>query len=146
MKASIQQLKQDIADAKARQTEASKDVKRIEKDIKDFDNNKDSKLAELQSALNALKKSQIKNSISVKDLQKELQSSRLEAEQTGADLGAAQEQLAVVDSTLKAQEAEIEDLTEQQIQAKVSLQIPSNSICTERIAGCTGYRAGAARR
>ena len=146
MKASIEQLKQVIADAKARQTEASKDVKRIEKDMKDFDSNKDSKLAELQSALNALKKSQIKNSISVKTLQKELQSSRLEAEQAGADLGAAQEQLAEVDSTLKAQEAEIKGLQEQQTQAKVSVQIPSDSISTERIAGCTGYCAGALGR
>ncbi len=146
MKASIEQLKQDIADAKARQTEASKDVKRIEKDMKDFDNNKDSKLAELQSALSALKKSQIKNSICVKNLQKELQSSRLEAEQAGADLSAAEEQLAEVNSTLKAQEEEIESLQKQQNQAKVSVQIPSDSISTEKIAGCTGYRAGAPGR
>ena len=145
MKASIQQLKQDIADAKARQTEASKDIKRIEKDMKDFDNDKDNKLAELQSALNTLKKSQIKNSICVKNLQKELQSSRLEAEQAGADLSAAQEQLAEVDSTLKAQEAEVEGLQKQQIQAKVSVQIPSESISTETSAGCTGYRTGAPR-
>ena len=145
MKASIQQLKQDIADAKARQTEASKDIKRIEKDMKDFDNNKDNKLAELQSALNTLKKSQIKNSICVKNLQKELQSSRLEAEQAGADLSAAQEQLAEVDSTLKAQEAEVEGLQKQQIQAKVSVQIPSESISTKTIAECTGYRTGAPR-
>ena len=145
MKASIQQLKQDIADAKARQIEASKDIKRIEKDMKDFDNNKDNKLAELQSALNTLKKSQIKNSICVKNLQKELQSSRLEAEQAGADLSAAQEQLAEVDSTLKAQEAEVEVLQKQQIQAKVSVQVPSENINTNIIAGCTGYRTGAPR-
>ena len=49
MKASIVQLKKDIADAKARQDDALKDIKRIERDIKDFDNNKDSKLAELQA-------------------------------------------------------------------------------------------------
>ena len=145
MKSNIQHLKQDISDAKARQTEASKDIKRIEKDMKDFDNNKDNKLAELQSALNTLKKSQIKNSISVKILQKELQSSRLEAEQAGADLSAAQEQLADVDSTLKAQGAEIEGLQKQQIQAKVSVRIPSESISTETITGCTGYRTGAPR-
>ena len=143
MKASIEQLKQDIADAKARQAEASKDIKRIEKDMKDFDNNKDSKLAELQSTLNTLKKSQIKNSIFVKNLQKELQSSRLEAEQAGADLSAAQEQLAEVDSTLKAQEAEIEGLQKQQTQAKVSVQNPYESLSTETIAGCTGFRTGA---
>lgn len=145
MKTSIQQLKQNIADAKARQAEASKDIKRIEKDMKDFDNNKDNKLAELQSALNILEKSQIKKSICVKNLQKELQSSRLEAEQAGADLSAAQEQLAEVGSTLKAQEAEVEGLQKEQIQAKVSVQIPSESTSTEKIAGCTGYRTGAPR-
>lgn len=145
MKSNIQQLKQDIADAKVRQTEASKDIKRIEKDMKDFDNNKDIKLAELQSALNTLKKSQIKNSISVKTLQKELQASRLEAEQAGADLSAAQDQLADVNSTIKAQEAEVEVLQKQQIQAKVSVQIPFESVDTETITGCTGYCTGAPR-
>lgn len=119
MKASIEQLKKDAADAKARQAEASKDVKRIEKDMKDFDSNKDDKLAELQSSLNALKKSQIKNSVSVKTLQKELQSGRLEFEQAGADLGAAQDQLAEIDMTLKAQEAEVKDLQKEQAQVKV---------------------------
>jgi len=121
MKASIEQLKKDTADAKARQAEASKEIKRTEKDMKDFDSNKDNKLAELQTSLNTLKKSQIKNSVSVKTLQKELQSSRLEAEQSGADLGAAQEQLAEVDSTLRAQEAEINELQRKQTQAKVSM-------------------------
>lgn len=119
MTANIEQLKKEIANAKARQAQASKDIKRIEKDMKDFDNNKDNKLAELQSSLNTLQKSQIKNSVSVKTKQKELQSSRLEAEQAGADLGAAQEQLTEVDSTLKAQESEVKDLQEQQAQIKV---------------------------
>ncbi|KAL8949774.1 MAG: hypothetical protein Q9222_004153 [Ikaeria aurantiellina] len=118
MKASIVQLKQDIADAKARQSEASKDIKRIEKDMNEFSNNKDSKLAELQDSLNSLKKSQTKNSISVKTLQKEAQAARLEAEQAGADLGAAQEQLADIEHTLEAQLAEIDELQKEQAQAK----------------------------
>lgn len=119
MKTNIEQLKKDISDAKARQVEASKDIKRIEKDMKDFDSNKDDKLAELQNSVNSLKKSQIKNSVSVKTLQKELQSSRLEAEQSGADLGAAQDQLVEVESTSKAQAAEIDDLQREQAQVKV---------------------------
>lgn len=122
MKASIEQLKKDIADAKARQAEASKDIKRIEKDMNDFSNNKDSKLAELQDSLSSLKKSQTKNSISVKTLQKELQSARLEAEQAGADLGAAQDQLTEIDSTLKVQDAELDELKKEQNQAKVGKQ------------------------
>jgi structural maintenance of chromosome 2 len=119
MKANIEQLRKDTADAKCRQAEALKDIKRIEKDMKDFDTNKDDKLAELQSSVNVLKKNQIKNSVAVKTLQKELQSSRLEAEQAGADLGAAQDQLAEVGLTLKAQEVEINDLQKEQAQVKV---------------------------
>ena len=121
MRVSIEQLKKDTADAKARQAEASKDIKRIEKDMKDFDNNKDDKLAELQSSLDALRKKQSKNTVSVKTLQKELQSGRLEAEQAGADLGAAQDQLAEVDATLQAQDAEIQALQKEQAQVKVSV-------------------------
>lgn len=118
MKVNIEQLKKGITDAKARQAEASKDIKRIEKDMKDFDSNKDTKLAELQTSLDKLRKSQIKNSVSVKTLQKELRSGRLEAEQSGADLGAAEEQLAETDSTLKAQDSEIKELQREQNQAK----------------------------
>ena len=87
--------------------------------MQDFDKDKDSKLAELQKSLSTLKKSQIKNTTSVKELQRELQSGRLEAEQTGADLGAAQEQMAEINQTLDAQQSEIEALQKEQAQAKV---------------------------
>lgn len=123
MKASIDQLKKDIADAKTRQNDASKDIKRIEKDMNDFSNNKDSKLAELQDTVASLKKAQTKNSISVKTLQKELQSARLEAEQAGADLGAAQDQFEEIDNALNVQDAEINELKKEQSQAKVGRSI-----------------------
>lgn len=119
MKANIEQLKKDIADAKSRYTEASKDIKRIEKDMNDFSSNKDSKLAELQQSLDALKKSQGKNSVSVKTLQKDLQEARLESEQAGGDLCGAQEQLEEAASTLKAQEEEIQSLQKEQAAVKV---------------------------
>lgn len=48
MKASILQLKEDMTDAKRRQDEAAKDIKRIELDMREFHKNKDHKLAELQ--------------------------------------------------------------------------------------------------
>ena len=120
MKVNIEQLKKDMTSARVRQAEASKDIKRIEKDIKDFDNNKDDKLAELQSSLDTLRKKQTKNSLSVKTLQKELLSGRLEAEQAGADLSAAQDQLAEVDASLQAQDAEVQALQKEQAQVKVS--------------------------
>ena len=119
MKTNIERQKKGIADAKARHAQATKDIKRIEKDMNEFSNNKDDKLAELQSTVTTLKKSQTKTSISVKTLQKELQTARLEAEQAGADLGASQEQLQDADSGLKGQEAEVQALQEEQTQVKV---------------------------
>ncbi|KAG0649247.1 Chromosome segregation cut14 [Hyphodiscus hymeniophilus] len=121
MKASIVQLKSDIAEAKKRQDEAKKDIKRIETDMKDFDSNKDGKLVELQSSLDALRKALTKNSASVKTVQKELQGARLDQEQVGGDLGTAQEQLQEVEQTLKAQAEEIATLVSEQSQLKAHL-------------------------
>lgn len=120
MKTNIEQLKNDISDAKTRQSEASKDIKRIEKDMSEFNNNKDSKLAELQESLDSLKKSLSKNSNSVKTLQKELQDSRLESEQVGGDLSAAEEQSAEAENTLQSQMEEIESMKREQARIKVN--------------------------
>lgn len=87
--------------------------------MKDFDKNKDGKLAELQSSLDSIKKSLSKNAISVKTLQKELQGARLESEQAGGDLAAAQEQLEEVAQTLSGQEEELQALLKEQNQVKV---------------------------
>lgn len=121
MRSNIEQLKEEIANAKTRHSEASKDIKRIEKDMKEFDNNKDSKLAELQSSLDSLKTGLSKNSISVKTLQKELQASRLDSEQAASDLVAAEEQLAEADVTLKGQVEEVEALKQEQARIQVCL-------------------------
>lgn len=120
MKINIEQLKKDISEARARHTEATKDIKRIDKDMSDFNDNKDDKLAELQSLVEKLKKSQIKNSVAVKTMQKELQSARMESEQAASDVATAQEQLAEVNASLKAQGFELQDLQEEHRQAKVS--------------------------
>lgn len=128
MKSNIVQLKEDIQNAKSRQSEAAKEIQRIERDMKEFSSNKDGKLVELQGGLETLKKSLSKSSASVKLVQKELQSARLESEQAGGDLGAAQEQLLEVDSTLKTQQEEIEILMQEQARVKVGVfYIPSLS-------------------
>ena len=48
MAATIAQLKEDISAAKSRHDQAVKDTKQIERDMNDFTNNKDDKLAQLQ--------------------------------------------------------------------------------------------------
>ncbi|KAL3437252.1 RecF/RecN/SMC [Aspergillus tetrazonus] len=138
MKANIEQLKQNISDAKVRQSEASKDIKRIEKDMREFNNNKDSKLEELQTTLNALKKSLSKNLTSVKNLHKELQASRLESEQVGSDLSAAEEQYAESESTLKAQLEEVDSLKREQARIKDAHDIAQAHLDDER-AKLTGF-------
>lgn len=118
MKATIAELQKSISDAKSQQAEANADIKRIEKDMKDFDNNKDGKLVELQKSLDKLRVSLEKNSAAVKTLQKELQGAQLDLEQVGGDLSAAREQLQEVEVAIKAQQKDIEDLVKQQ--AKVT--------------------------
>jgi structural maintenance of chromosome 2 len=118
MKVTIAQLKEDIVSAKTRHDEANKEAKRIEKDIKDFSNNKDSKLAELQSSLDKLKKTLTKNNASIKPLQQEMRDAMLEAEQCGSDLSTAQEQLHDTQVTLSTQQDEINALLAEQTKVK----------------------------
>ncbi|CAM1511441.1 Fc.00g089540.m01.CDS01 [Cosmosporella sp. VM-42] len=114
MKTTIAELKESIVEAKKRQAEANADIKRIEKDMKDFDNNKDGKLVELQKTLDKLRAALTKNSAAVKTLQKQLQGAQLDAEQAGGDLSAAREQLQEVEIGIKAQQQDIQDLVKQQ--------------------------------
>ncbi|KAI3527386.1 RecF/RecN/SMC N terminal domain-containing protein [Colletotrichum costaricense] len=114
MKETIAQLKSDTAEAKKRHFEATADVKRIEKDMKDFDNNKDAKLVELQKSLDKLRADLTKNTASVKVLQKEVQGAQLDSEQVSGDLSAAREQQQEVEVAIKAQQQDVEDLVKQQ--------------------------------
>ncbi|CCU74259.1 nuclear condensin complex subunit Smc2 [Blumeria hordei DH14] len=114
MKDTLVQLKSNLIEAKERQDEAQNDVKRIEKDMNDFDSNKDGKLVELQISLDTIRKSLATNSATVKNLQKELQSARLDSEHIESDLTTALEQLRDSEQALKSQEVEIAALVSEQ--------------------------------
>ncbi|KAH6685674.1 RecF/RecN/SMC [Plectosphaerella plurivora] len=118
MKETIAQLKLDMADAKKRHAEAVADEKRIDKDMKDFDNNKDAKLVELQKSVDKLRAAVSKSAAAIKTMQKELQGAQLDSEQVAADLSAAREQLQEVEVSIKAQQQDIQDLVRQQAQLK----------------------------
>lgn len=113
MKTSISELQNSIVDAKERQAIANADIKRIEKDMKDFDTNKDAKLIELQRALDQLRISSGKSVLAVKSLQKELQNAQLDLEQVSGDLSAAREQLQEVELGIKAAVQDVEGLSKQ---------------------------------
>jgi structural maintenance of chromosome 2 len=121
MRSNIKQLKEDIANAKVRHDEATKDVKRIERDMVEFNNNKDSKLAELQRSLEKLKKVLTKSNESIKPLQQEMRDAMLDSEQCGSELAAAQEQLHDIQVTISAQKEELDGLVEEQRNVKVRI-------------------------
>ncbi|KAF1995442.1 RecF/RecN/SMC protein [Amniculicola lignicola CBS 123094] len=138
MKATIGQLKEDITNAKARQSEASSDIKRIERDMKEFDNNKDGKLAELQTSLDKLRKTHTKSNASIKPLQQEMREAMVDSEQYGSDLAAAQAEMEDIQVTLKAQQEEIDGLTTQQTRAKTAHEIAQAELEDEQ-AKLTGF-------
>ncbi|EXJ81063.1 structural maintenance-chromosome 2 [Capronia epimyces CBS 606.96] len=138
MKTSIVQLKQDMLDAKARQAEAAKDVKRIEKDMEDFSKNKDSKLKELEKSLADLKQSLSKTSAAIKSLQKELQDARIDCEQAESDLSTAQEQLAETSNAIESQQEELQTLRQEEAAIKSKHDIAQAELADER-AKLTGF-------
>lgn len=138
MKASIIHLKTDIADAKTRQAEAAKDVKRIEKDMADFSNNKDSKLEELEKSLTDLKKSLRCESGAVKAMQKTLQDSRVESEQAMSDLTAAEEQLAEIDASIESMKEELDSIRQDEFQVKQQQDVAQAELSDEQ-AKLTGF-------
>lgn len=113
MKEQISQLKTSSQAAKQRYAEATANAKQIEKDMKDFDNNKDGKLVELQASLDKLWATLEKHRASVKTLQKELQNAQLDSEQISGDLAAAREQLQEIDQAISAQQDEIAKLLQE---------------------------------
>ncbi|QDS69746.1 hypothetical protein FKW77_010105 [Venturia effusa] len=118
MKTTINQLKEDIVAAKARLDEANKDVKRIERDMKEFNSDKDGKLTELQVSLDKQKKALVKSNAAIKPLQQEMRDAMLEAEQCSGDLTATQEQLQDTEVLLMAQKEEIASLATEYARVK----------------------------
>jgi structural maintenance of chromosome 2 len=138
MKQNIAQLKEDVKTAKVRQDEANKDVKRVERDMSEFNNNKGSKLAELQSSLEKLKKALTKNNASIKPLQTEMREAMVDSEQCGSDLAAAQEQLEEADTTLKQQQEELDELLAEQTRVRDAHDIAQAHLSDEQ-AKLTGF-------
>jgi len=138
MKAAVVQFTADMAAAKMKEAEAAKEVKRIERDMEDFANNKDSKLKELAKSLADLKKGLSKSSASVKSLQKELQDARVECEQAVGDLAAAEEQLAETNSNIEAQKDEVQALRQEEAKVKSDHDVTQAELADER-AKLTGF-------
>ena len=140
MKADITELKAGMAEAKTRQVDATRDVKRIEQDMADFDKNKDGKLKELEKSIESLRKALTKNLTAVKMMQKELQNARVESEQASSDLIAAEEALAEANASITAQNEEINITLQEQKATKLTHDEAAAQLQDEQ-AKLTGFDA-----
>lgn len=128
MKQTIVTLKEAITAAKKRQTEATQEVARIEKDMKDFSANKGAKLEQLQADLTKLKKALAKAESTIKPLQQQVREANIDAEQVGSDLSTAQEELHDSETAVKtlneellAHKTELRSVQEKQAEAEAAL-------------------------
>lgn len=120
MKTTIAALKEVIADATARKKEAEQEVKRVEKDMKDFSSNKGAKLDQLQFEVEKLKKALAKTQGAIKPLQQEVREASIESEQSGSDLASAQEELHDAEVTLKSNEEGMQGHQSEQAKAQAA--------------------------
>ncbi|WWD19905.1 hypothetical protein CI109_104374 [Kwoniella shandongensis] len=104
----VVEFKEVVVQAKEKQKQASADCKRLEKEMADFKNNKDSKLNEIKADIANKKKELGKKTTQVKTRQKEVQTAELELQQLESDLEAAR--------------AEVDEAIAAQVKSKVELQ------------------------
>lgn len=109
-RAVLTELKAVVESAKVKQKEAAAECKRLEQDMADFSNNKDSKLKEIKADIAARKKALGKKTADVKSRQKEVQTAELEVEQLAGDVEAAKAELAEAQDALKRSQAELQKL------------------------------------
>ncbi|RKF77430.1 Structural maintenance of chromosomes protein 2 [Golovinomyces cichoracearum] len=131
MKLNVSQLGNDMNEVKKRQDQAQIDIKKIEKEMIDFNCNKDGKLVELKTSLDCLRKSLVLSSSNLKSLQKSLQEARLDSEQVGSELLAAQEQCHDIDQSLQTQDKEIEIFISEMAQVQKTHEIAEKKLAEE---------------
>lgn len=119
-KAQLAELKEVIVATKQKQKQAADECKRLEKEMADFNNNKDSKLKEIKADIAKRKKQIAKESGSVKERQRAIQTAELEIQQFDADCEAAREEVESADASVKRVGKELQQLLRTFEEAQVS--------------------------
>ncbi|KAG8682903.1 Structural maintenance of chromosomes protein 2, partial [Ceratobasidium sp. 394] len=134
LKRSMTQLEATIASAKERRKEAEAEAAKLEKDMAEFGQNKESKLKELKADIVKKRSDVAKKSAKFKELQKEHQVAQMELEQTEADIVKAEEEVAAAQAAVVDSEKQTKELKAKQEKVEVARQAVANKLEKERAA------------
>lgn len=117
IKEQITTLQKGITASKQQQREAEAECKRLEKEMNEFKNNRESKLDQLKKEIAKKKADLAKQTTSVKAMQKEVQTSELELEQMDKDIESSK--VEVVDAGKQVEKSKKEAAALEQAIARV---------------------------
>lgn len=131
-KKTVQELQDAINEAKAREVEASNEAKKLEKDMEDFNNNKDNKLEELRADIKKRKNDINSRSANIKTRQNEVRTLELELEESARELEAAQNGLQEGQLIVEQGRREIDAMREGVAKLQGSLEEVEETIQAEK--------------
>lgn len=113
----IAELQQSIVASQERQKTAAAEAKRLEKEMKEFESNKDSKIDELKAKVKKMKAALQKQSVSFQGKQTEVRTTELELEGATKEVEEAEAALEEAKAAVKASEAGVAAM-EKELQKK----------------------------
>ncbi|KAI8976364.1 condensin complex subunit SMC2 [Trametes punicea] len=135
----VEQAKKRIADlhaaisaAREKQRTAKEEIRKLEKDMDDFKNNKEGKIDELKADVSKQKAALQKHSVVVKTQHRELQTATLELEQTEKDIAAAEAHIEEARSGVKKLQKELSKLQAELKASEDALAMAERKLHEER--------------
>ncbi|THG98165.1 hypothetical protein EW026_g3966 [Hermanssonia centrifuga] len=131
-KKTIEELKAAVQSAKEKQQIAKDECKKLEKDMKEFKNNKEGKIDELKADVSKQKTALQKHAVVVKTQQKEVQTATLELEQMEKDIETDTQNLEEATSALEKLRAELGKSNDQLAAHEASFATAERKLQEER--------------